>query len=328
VLLTDSYGRPMRDLRISITDRCNFRCFYCKSAVFSNAKERAEILTFEEILRLARLFVGLGITKIRVTGGEPMVRRDVDRLIAELSRLPGLEDLALTTNGFNLAEKAVLLRANGLNRVTVSLDSLDGARFAAITKSNDFEKVLAGIHEAKRIGLQPVKVNCVLVRGFNEDEVVPFAEFSRQHDIAVRFIEFMPLDEQGQWNREKVVTGAEVLARLRERYEMVPVGKVNDHATSADYAFADAPGRIGLIMPVSVPFCGQCSRVRLTADGKIRTCLFSVIEHDVRTVLRSGADDSAVIEFITETVQKKERGHRINEPDFEPPPRSMSFIGG
>jgi cyclic pyranopterin phosphate synthase len=320
--LTDNYGRPMRDLRISITDRCNFRCFYCKSVTLKGSKERAEILTFEEIVRLARVFVGLGITKIRVTGGEPMVRRDVDGLIAELSRLPGLQDLALTTNGFNLAEKAALLKSNGLKRVTVSLDSLNPERFALMTQSRDFEKVLAGIHEAKRVGLEPVKVNCVLVRGFNEDDIIPFA------DIPVRFIEFMPLDQDEGWNREKVITGAEALARLRERFDLVPAGKANSHATSADYRFADSPGGIGLIMPVSVPFCGQCSRIRLTADGKIRTCLFSVIEHEIRSLLRSGADDSALVEFIVDTVEKKERGHRINEPGFVPPPRSMSFIGG
>jgi len=328
VLLTDSYGRPMRDLRISITDRCNFRCFYCKSVTLKGSKERAEILTFEEIVRLARLFVSLGITKIRVTGGEPMVRRDVDGLIAALSRLPGLEDLALTTNGFNLAEKAATLKANGLKRVTVSLDSLNPDRFALMTQSRDFEQVLAGIHEAKRIGLEPLKLNCVLVRGFNEDDIVPFAEFSRRFDIPVRFIEFMPLDQEGGWNREKVVTGAEVLARLRECFELVPAGRANSHATSADYRFADSPGEIGLIMPVSMPFCGQCSRIRLTADGKMRTCLFSLIEHEIRSLLRSGADDSALVEFIVETVQKKERGHGINEPGFIPPPRSMSFIGG
>lgn len=328
MLLTDSYGRPMRDLRISVTDRCNFRCFYCKTTNLKGSKERAEILTFEEIVRLARLFAGLGITKIRVTGGEPMVRRDVDGLIAELSRLPGVEDLALTTNGFNLAEKAALLKANGLKRVTVSLDSLNPERFALMTQSRDFEKVLEGIHEAKRVGLEPVKINCVLVRGFNEDDIIPFAEFSRALDIPIRFIEFMPLDQEGGWNREKVVTGAEVLARLRERFELVPAGRTNSHSTSADYRFADSRGEIGLIMPVSVPFCGQCSRIRLTADGKIRTCLFSLIEHEIRTLLRSNADDSALVEFIVKTVRRKERGHRINEPGFVPPPRSMSFIGG
>ena len=224
VLLTDSYGRPMRDLRISITDRCNFRCFYCKSVNLKGSKERAEILTFEEIVTLGRLFVSLGITKIRVTGGEPMVRRDVDGLIAALSRLPGLEDLALTTNGFNLREKAALLKANGLKRVTVSMDSLNPERFAVMTQSRDFEKVLEGIHEAKRVGLEPVKINCVLVRGFNEDDIVPFAEFSRQYDIPVRFIEFMPLDEEGGWNREKVVPGSEVLARLARAIRARPCG--------------------------------------------------------------------------------------------------------
>lgn len=328
MLLTDSYGRRMSDLRISITDRCNFRCFYCKSAIFSAGKERSEILTFEEILRLARIFLSLGIAKIRITGGEPMVRRGVDRLVRDLKRLPGLQDLALTTNGFNLEEKAALLKANGLDRVTVSLDSLNADRFAAITRSGDLDKVIRGIRAAKEVGLEPLKVNCVLVRGVNDDEIIPFAEFARQERVSVRFIEFMPLDEQGQWSRDKVVPGHEVLARLRERYRFVPLGRANRHATSADYRFADSDGSIGLIMPVSAPFCGQCSRIRLTADGKIRTCLFSVVEHDVRAVLRSGADDSAVIKFIATVVQKKERGHGINEPGFVPPPRSMSFIGG
>jgi cyclic pyranopterin phosphate synthase len=318
----------MKDLRISITDRCNFKCFYCKSALVRDRKERAELLTFEEIVRLARLFTGLGVRKVRITGGEPMARRGVCRLIEQISRLSGIEDLALTTNGFNLAEKADELKAAGLRRVTVSLDSLRPQRFETLTGSRGFDRVLDGIVAARRAGLAPIKINCVLVRGFNDDEVFDFAELARSLELTVRFIEFMPLDEDAQWRREKVVTGAETLATLRSRYEMVELGRAHSHSTSEDFRFADAPGVIGLIMPVSVPFCGQCSRIRLTADGKIRTCLFSQIDYDVKALMRSGADDTALAEFIIQTTGKKERGHRINKRGFVPPSRTMSFIGG
>ena len=318
----------MKDLRISITDRCNFKCFYCKSAFVRDQKERAEILTFEEIVRLARLFAELGIRKIRITGGEPMVRRDVSQLIGRVSQLPGVEDLALTTNGFNLAEKAAELKAAGLGRVTVSLDSLKADRFHAITGSNTFDRVFSGVAAARGAGLTPLKINCVLVRGFNEDEIIDFAELARSLELTVRFIEFMPLDEDAQWTRDKVVTGAETLETLRSRYELRPLGRASSHATSQDFEFADSPGAIGLIMPVSAPFCGHCSRIRLTADGKIRTCLFSEEDHDVKGLMRSGADDAALAAFIIDTAQKKEQGHRINERDFVPPSRTMSFIGG
>lgn len=327
-MLVDRFGRAMKDLRISVTDRCNFKCFYCKSADLAQRKERSDILAFEEIVRLAKVFVQLGICKIRITGGEPMVRRNIEQLIGELNVLDGLEDLALTTNGFNLSQKASILKAQGLRRVTISLDSLRPDRFEAITKSRDFERVLEGITAARKVGLHPIKINCVLVRGFNEDEVPDFAEFARREDLTVRFIEFMPLDQDAGWSRDKVVIGSEVLSVLRERYELTSVEQLDSHSTSRNFRFADAPGRIGLIMPVSVPFCGHCSRVRVTADGKIRTCLFSVVEHDVRGLLRSGADDAALGRFITECVLRKEKGHRINDPDFVPPGRSMSLIGG
>jgi GTP 3',8-cyclase len=327
-VLIDSHGRAMTDLRISITDRCNFRCFYCKSANLANQRDRAEILTFEEIVRLARIFVAEGIRKIRITGGEPMVRKDIDELVAQIGALPELEDLALTTNGFNLGEKAAKLKESGLRRVTISLDSLRKDRFESLTRSRDFDRVIEGIRAARKAGLRPIKINCVLVRDFNEDEILDFAELALGLEISVRFIEFMPLDEPGVWTREKVVRGDEVLEVLGTRYQMIPQGRQNSHSTSQDYRFAEGPGEIGLIMPVSRPFCGYCSRIRLTADGKIRTCLFSRTEHDIKALLRGGADDSLLVEFIRATVHQKERGHRINEAGFVPPLRTMSYIGG
>jgi GTP 3',8-cyclase len=327
-LLKDSLGRQIADLRLSVTDRCNFKCSYCKTARGVHAVSRSELLTYEEMERLARLFVGLGIRKIRVTGGEPLLRRNLEALIERLAAIPELVDLALTTNGFNLYEKAPALKAAGLGRVTVSLDSLRPDRFFEITRSSDFPKVLRSIEAAKEWGFEPVKVNCVLVRGFNEDEIPDFAEFARTRDLSVRFIEFMPLDEDEKWSRELVVTGDEVLGRLRSSYQLIPAVSHGPSETAVRYRFADTPGEVGLINPVSRPFCGECSRIRLTADGKIRTCLFSMEEHDVRRLLRDGSGDEDLVEFIRSTVLFKEPGHRINEPGFVPPPRTMSYIGG
>lgn len=327
-MLTDSFGRQIRDLRISVTDRCNFRCFYCKSATLLNYKDHTEILSYEEIERLARIFVRLGIRKIRITGGEPLLRRELENLVARIAAIPGVRDLALTTNGFNLFRKAQVLKEAGLSRVTVSLDSLRPERFAAITRSQDFAQVLKSIEAAKRWELEPVKVNCVLVRGLNDDELLDFAEFARQWDLTVRFIEFMPLDEDEQWSRDRVVTGGEILEQLRQHYQLQPRGLAHPSDTARQYEFADRRGGIGLIMPVSRPFCGACSRIRLTADGKLRTCLFSLVEHDIKALLRQDASEAQLVNFICQTVQKKEAGHRINEADFVPPPRSMSYIGG
>ena len=327
-MLKDSHNRQIKDLRISVTDRCNFKCFYCKSASLLNYKEHREILTYEEIERLARLFLELGIQKIRITGGEPLLRRGLEGLVARLACLPGLEDLALTTNGFNLQSKAHLLSQAGLQRVTISLDSLKRERFEKITLSQDFDKVLKGIEAAKKWKLEPVKINCVIVEGVNDNEILDFAEFAREWDVSIRFIEFMPIDEDEQWNRERVVTGAEILRILESQYPLLPLGRVEASATARNYAFRDRPGEIGLIMPVSHPFCGHCSRIRLTADGKIRTCLFSLVEHDIKSLVRGGADDSSLKEFIVQTVARKEERHHINEPDFVAPPRTMSYIGG
>lgn len=327
-MLQDTFGRQISDLRISVTDRCNFKCFYCKSARSLGYAERDRILTYEELERLVRVFARLGIKKVRVTGGEPMVRKQLEDLISRLSRIPGVEDLALTTNGFNLYKKARILRESGLDRVTISLDSLRPERFQQITGSKDFEKVLRSIDAALSEGLDPVKINCVVVREVNDDEVVEFAELARRLDVTVRFIEFMPLDEDEKWSKQRVVTGAEILEPIQEKYSLVARSSSNPSQTARNFDFVDGRGKIGLIMPVSHPFCGECSRIRLTADGKIRTCLFSLVEHDIKELLRNEASDDELRDFIIATVKKKEAGHRINQPDFVAPPRSMSYIGG
>jgi len=327
-LLTDSWGRRIRDLRISVTDQCNFRCFYCKSPHGMKHVDHGELLTYEEIERLGRIFAGFGIDKIRITGGEPMLRKNLEVLIGKLSRIPGIEDLALTTNGFDLAQKAETLKAAGLDRVTVSLDTLQEERFFEITRFRGFEEILAGIETAREIGLNPVKINCVLIRNVNDDEIFDFVEFARKNRIAVRFIEFMPLDEDEQWSREKVLSGREVLERIRSRYELTEMKKTRLSETASTYRFSDSGGEIGLINTVSNPFCRACSRVRLTADGKLRNCLFSTFEFELRALLRNGTSDDGIRKRIGEIVNRKEEGHRINEPDFTAPPRTMSYVGG
>jgi len=324
----DKFGRLITDLRISVTDRCNFRCFYCKTGNASSYIARDRLLSYEEIERLAKVLVGEGIRKIRVTGGEPLLRKDLEILIGKLASIEGLDDLALTTNGFNLFEKAELLRELGLCRVTVSLDSLDPERFRAMTGRDDLENVLRSIREARNAGLKPVKVNCVVVRGYNEDEVPAFAGLAAELGVSVRFIEFMPLDEDQRWTRDQVVTGDEIVSLLRRSYELEPLPISKASETSVNYRIVGSDGSVGVITTISRPFCGHCSRIRLTADGKLKTCLFSPVEHDVRTLLRSGASDQELIGFIGRVVETKEPGHQINTPDFTPPSRSMSFIGG
>jgi cyclic pyranopterin phosphate synthase len=324
--LTDKFGRQITDLRISVTDRCNFRCVYCRSANPENHMAEHALLEWEEFERLAGILVGMGIRKIRVTGGEPLVRPGVEDFIARLKAL-GVQDLSMTTNGHLLAERCDRLVAAGLNRINISLDSLDRKKFEEVTRTKTFDQVMAGIEAAQASRLRPVKVNAVLVRGINDNEVEAFAEFAREKDIVMRFIEFMPLDADRAWTRDLVVTADEIHRRISALWPLIPI--VHERSeTARKYRFADGRGEIGLIAPVTHPFCGHCSRIRLTADGKLRTCLFSKEDHDLKFMLRGGATDREIGDAIRAIVEKKEKGHRINEPDFVPPSRTMVFIGG
>lgn len=329
-VLKDSYGRIIRDLRVSVTDRCNFRCFYClPHGSPEETAPKSSVLTYEEIVLAVEVFASLGVEKVRLTGGEPMLRRDIETLVAKLARLPGLKDLALTTNGFNLAERAAGLKAAGLDRVTVSLDSLKRAAFTEMTGVDMLSRVLAGLRAAERVGLTPVKVNAVIVRGHNEGEVGDMAAFAREHGVHMRFIEYMPLDSGHGWSRERVVSGAEIRAAINERFQLVARRVERGSETATRYRFADgAPGEVGIIAPVTEPFCGACSRVRLTADGQLRTCLFSKVEHSLRDLIRSGASRAEVADYIRSVALRKEPRHYINETHFEQPARTMSLIGG
>ena len=346
--LRDSYNRPIRDLRVSLTDRCNFRCFYCLPHGEPPIAPKEQMLSYEEIEHICDIFVELGIEKIRLTGGEPMMRRDIEQIIFKLAQLkelpmerlhpaggsrascaPGLKDLALTTNGYFLPHRAHSLKEAGLDRVTISLDSLKRDVFKQMTGVDVLERVLEGIQAAKDAGLEPIKINAVIVRGHNEDEVADFAAFAREHDVKMRFIEFMPLDSGHDWSRADVVPGREIRERIASRFPLEPIDETRGSNTASRYRFADgAPGEVGIIAPVTEPFCGACSRIRLTADGQIRTCLFSTVEHSLRDVIRDGASRQETIEFIESVVMKKEPRHYINDPGFVAPSRSMSFIGG
>jgi GTP 3',8-cyclase len=346
--LVDSFGRVLRDLRVSITDRCNFRCLYClpeteaahnfyrghwanhpnPAPIVQQWVPRASILSFEEIERVVRLAVGLGIEKIRLTGGEPLLRHGVEELVARVAAIPGIKDLAMTTNGFLFPQKARALREAGLRRISFSLDSLDRENFKRITGRDGLAEVLASIALARDLGFKPIKVNGVIIRGLNDHEIEALAEFARKEDLSFRFIEFMPLDSARAWLKEMVVSGGEMLERLRARFELQPVVSDNVSATAKRFAFPDGRGEIGIIAPVSEPFCGHCNRLRLTADGKVRTCLFSVQEHDLRSRLRGGDSDEALAEWLRGVVWQKEARHHIGEADFVPASRSMSCIGG
>ena len=330
MVLKDSHNRIIRDLRVSVTDRCNFRCFYCLPHGEPPLARKDTILSFEEIAYIADIFVSLGIEKIRLTGGEPMLRRNIETLVAKLAELkPQLKDLALTTNGFDIPRRAQVLKDAGLDRMTVSLDTLDTRRFREITGVDSLEEVLEAIEAAKEHGFEPVKINAVIVRGVNDDELVDFARFARNTGVEIRFIEYMPLDSGHDWDREKVVSGREIFERINAVYPLELRHQSRGSETSWKYRFADGePGGIGIIAPVTEMFCGACSRIRLTADGQIRTCLFSTVEHNLRDYLRSGASRSELVEFIQHVTLKKEASHRINEPDFVPASRTMSFIGG
>ncbi|HVZ60311.1 MAG TPA: GTP 3',8-cyclase MoaA [Terriglobales bacterium] len=327
--LTDKYGRPITDLRIAITDRCNYKCVYCRTG---NEGALYAELKFSEYLRMARVMVSLGITKIRITGGEPLLRNGVVDFVRELSRLTTLEgstpDIAITTNGHLLAGLAQPLRDAGLRRVTVSMDAVEPATFARITRVPDsYETVLAGVRSARQAGLDPVKVNCVLLRGFNDDQITAFGRFAREECVIVRFIEFMPLEEDRVWSPEIVIRLEEILQRMAAFRPLVEIPHARSE-TARRYRFDDGIGEIGIIAPVSNPFCGQCSRIRITSDGKIRTCLFSLFDHDLFGRMQSGASDDELAAYIQSIVQLKEARHHIGEPGFLPASRTMVHIGG
>jgi cyclic pyranopterin phosphate synthase len=326
--LHDKFGRAITDLRISITDRCNYKCVYCRTG---NEGALYGDLPFTDYLRMARVLVEMGITKVRLTGGEPLLRNGVVQFVRELSKLrprDGELDIALTTNGHLLADMAQSLKDAGLTRVTVSMDAVDPDRFARITRvPNGYDHVLAGIRAARRAGLWPLKVNCVLMRGFNEDQIIPFGMFAREEGLTVRFIEFMPLEEGRTWAPSTVVTLDEILARMAEYRPLLEIPRARSE-TARRYRFEDGVGEIGIIAPVSHPFCGHCSRIRITSDGKIRTCLFSVWDHDLHAQMRRGASDEELSDFIHGVIQKKEERHHIGEPDFVPASRTMVHIGG
>ncbi len=344
--LVDAFGRTIRDLRISITDRCNFRCLYClpeteEAADFYRSKSstkpepirrewkpRSHFLTYEEIARVVRLAVSQGVNKIRITGGEPLLRRDVPNLVEQIAQFEGVKDLALTTNGFHFGKHAEALRAAGLTRVTFSLDSLDHKNFKKLTGRDGLKELLAAIMQARELDFVPLKINAVIIRGLNDNEIEALGRFARDENLVMRFIEFMPLDSGRAWQKDHVVPGREILERLQSAFNLKPVKMENASATARRWSFAGGSGEVGLISPVSEPFCGQCNRIRLTSDGKIRTCLFSLREHDLKQLLRSEASDAEIIEWLKSVVLQKEERHHIGEIDFEQPDRTMSAIGG
>jgi cyclic pyranopterin phosphate synthase len=324
--LLDGHGRRIGDLRVSVTDRCNFRCQYCMPAEGLPWLERDEVLHFEEIERLVALLAAMGVTDVRLTGGEPLVRRDFPKLVGMLAPLVG--DLSITTNGYLLERDAEALVRAGATRFNVSIDSLQRDRFFEMTRRDALPRVLRGLEVLAAFPeAHPIKVNAVAMRGFTEDEVLPFAQFAREHPYEVRFIEFMPLDADHAWTPDSVLSGDEVRAIIEERWVLEPVER-EPHATARVYRFADGQGAIGFINPVSEPFCGDCNRIRLTADGRLRTCLFSLNETDLRTPMREGVDDSELEGIVREAVWRKELKHRVNEPGFVQPARTMSAIGG
>ena len=343
--LIDRFGRMHNNLRISVTDRCNIRCFYCMPADTVEFMPKANLLTFEEIERIVRVGTHLGIDRVRLTGGEPLVRRDLHILVRRLADVPGIRDIGLTTNGILLEEQAQLLKDAGLKRLNISLDALDAEIFKAVTRREGYERVLAGIEAARKAGFSPIKLNAVSVRGLTENQIVPFGRLARETETVVRFIEFMPLDSDGQWQRNKVLFADEIITILESEFgpllpaksgvndvsspSLLPViSAVTTQAPAKDYEFADGRGRIGLIASVSQPFCASCNRFRLTADGKFRNCLFSHEETDVKTIMRSGGTDDAIAELMLECIAAKNEGHEINSANFVQPDRPMHSIGG
>ena len=325
-MLTDQFGRTATDLRISVTDRCNYRCVYCMPS-HVEWLPKPQILTFDEIEILARLFLKLGVNQFRITGGEPLVRRDVHPLAARLAKLEGLQDLSLTTNGFHLQELAGSLKEAGVTRINISLDSLRPDRFAEITRSDSFNRVMKGIDAAREAGFDPIKINCVAIRGFNDDEIADFLRWGREQRLQIRFIEFMPLDGDHNWNRSRVLTQAEILEKAREAGDIQELFE-EQPAPANKFSYASGEGRFGVIPSVSQPFCSNCNRIRITAEGKFRNCLFAIQETDLREPLRSGGGEEELERLIRGAVHEKWAGHKVNDPDFTQPKRAMYAIGG
>jgi GTP 3',8-cyclase len=327
-LLRDSWGREIRSLRVSVTDKCNFRCRYCMPAEGLEWLDRDEVLSFEEIERVVRVLASMGVDEVRLTGGEPLVRRELPVLVRLLAAVPGVRDLSLTTNGVLLDRLAGPLVEAGLRRLNVSLDSLSHIRFAEITRRDALDRVLAGLEEAERYPqLRPIKINCVGIRGFTEEEVPALAELARGRPYVVRFIEFMPLDADEAWKSDDVLTGAEIRTLIEERWPLEEI-PAKPSSTARRFRFTDGAGEIGFVNPISEPFCSTCDRIRLTADGQLRTCLFSRREWDLKTPLRSGASDAELAELLRFAVRHKELKHRVNEPGFVRATRTMSQVGG
>ncbi|MFQ5717709.1 MAG: GTP 3',8-cyclase MoaA [Nitrospinales bacterium] len=321
-------GRTIVNLRISVTDRCNFRCVYCMPADHAEFMERSDLLTFEELTRLVRVVSTLGIHRIRLTGGEPLMRRDLPKLVRMISAVEGIDDVAMTTNGYFLKEQARSLKEAGLQRLNVSLDTLDREKFKHVSRRDCLNQTLEGLGEAAKVGFQSIKINSVAMRNFSETEILELVEMGRSKGFEIRFIEFMPLDADQAWRRDKTLFGHEIIEIIRKKHELVPVMDSLEAGPAMEYLFADGKGKVGVIAAVSNPFCDRCNRIRVTADGKLRTCLFSIAETDLKSLIRGGAGDDAIARTIRQAVRLKEPGHKINLESFERPQRAMHAIGG
>ena len=327
--LTDSFGRVHRNLRVSVTDRCNIRCFYCMPDENVSFRPRHEILTFEEIARFVSIVAQLGIQKIRITGGEPLVRADLHRLIAMISTTEGIHDVALTTNGILLAEQARSLRDAGLKRINISLDTLRPDVFRKLTRRNGLDRVLAGIHTARHVGFEKIRLNAIAIQGTTEEEIIPLVQFARETNLELRFIEFMPLDADGNWSTDQVLSGEFIRSRIEQDFgTLIPSDRPDNSQPAFDYQFEDGKGAIGFINPVTEPFCGTCDRLRITSEGCVRNCLFSIKDWDVRALLRGPSRDAEIAQVVVDCVSSKKQAHGINSDDFSRPERAMYQIGG
>ena len=326
--LIDGMGRTIVNLRISVTDRCNFRCTYCMPADNVEFMDRSNLLSFEEIQRVAQIVSRMGINRLRLTGGEPLMRKNLPVLIKMLNEVDGIDDIAMTTNAYFLKDQAQSLKDAGLKRLNVSLDALDPEKFRDVNRRDCLQSVLDGLETARKVGFKSIKINAVAVRNFSETEIMGLIEMGRSEGFEIRFIEFMPLDSDKVWERDKVLFGHEIIDLIKENYELVPIDNSLEIGPASEYNFADGQGKVGIITAVSNPFCDHCNRIRMTADGKLRTCLFSTNETDLKKLIRTGGTDENIIDALNHAVLIKEPGHKINLDDFERPTRAMHAIGG